>query len=131
MEILTPQGHHRHQLLLLFTPCMQPAQSPGYHSNSDYRPPVVNHHIINTHTHTDGKQGWQYSCAQAHEYCTHTLPCTHAHSYSGTNVYPGSGACSLRSRRFHTITNNLITVFLICICQMLFSCHCEQHRLFF
>lgn len=26
------------------------AQSPGYHSNSDYRPPVVNHHITNTYT---------------------------------------------------------------------------------
>lgn len=36
------------------------AQSPGYHSNSDYRPSVVNHRTITTYT--DGKRRWLYTC---------------------------------------------------------------------
>lgn len=41
-----------------------------------------------------------------------------------------AAAGTLRNARFHTITNNLITVFLMCICQMLFPFQREQHYLF-
>lgn len=61
---------------------MQPALSPGYHSNSDYRPPVVSHCIINTYTQMASRGG----CTHARKFCTHTLPCQHAHSYSRANM---------------------------------------------
>lgn len=65
MKILTPQGHHDAPLLLLLLlllHSMQLAQSPGYYSNSGYRPPAVNHHIINTHTHTHACKSLMHIC---------------------------------------------------------------------
>lgn len=59
---------------------VHPTQSPGYHSNSDYWPPVVSHHHYYQHMHADGKQGWLYTSMQI--LYTHTQPCKHAHSCS-------------------------------------------------
>lgn len=47
----------------------QRAQSPGYHSNSDYRPPVVSHHITNTYTQMVRRGG---CTVHTHENTVHT-----------------------------------------------------------
>lgn len=67
---------------------MQPAQSPGYHSNSDYRPSAVNHHIINTYTQMASRCGG----AHARQCRAHALAREHTHSYSRTNVCARPGA---------------------------------------
>lgn len=93
---------------------MQPARSPGYHSNSGYRPPAVNHHIINTYTQMAAHVRTNTVHTLAHvsalilalvEMCVHararTLPRNHEQSYH----------CFLDAY--------LPNAF-----------HCEQHRLF-
>lgn len=67
---------------------MQPAQSPGYHSNSDYRPSAVNHHIINTYTQMASRCGG----AHARQCRARALAREHTHSYSRANVCARSGA---------------------------------------
>ena len=91
---------------------MQPAQYPGYHSNSVYRPPVVNHHIINTHTHVTHRwqaKRWLYMCT--HIPFTHTPPHVSVVTHI-LNVCACARALA-ENARFHTITHNLIAVFLM------------------
>lgn len=62
---------------------VHPTQSPGYHSNSDYWPPVVSHHIIiNTCTQMASRGGCTHPCKYCTHTHTHTHPRRHAHSCS-------------------------------------------------
>lgn len=103
MRIPTPQGHHKHPPLLpqIFSLCSRtiswlPQQL--WLQTSCSQSPRYQHH---THR-------WQAGVAvHARKYCSRTLPCQRV--------------CPLGRVHRRTIGINLITVFLMCICQMLFT----------
>lgn len=87
---------------------MQPAQFPGYHSNSDYGSAVVNHHITNTYT----QMASRGAACVLHK---HTLPFANIIIH----VLVQTGMCNMKETYMLShICNNLITGTLMCIYQM-------------
>lgn len=81
---------------------MQPAQSPGYHSNSDYRPSAVNHHVIDTYRQMANRCG----LARARK-IQHTQSGMWAHSF----ILWSKCVRMLRRAHFHTSSKTVLSLF--------------------
>lgn len=115
----SPRSPQRHPLLLLFTQCSQNNLLVTTATLTTGLLQSIT--TLSTHTHR-----WQAG-APAHMYtstvCARTLPYEPAHSYCRTSacVHAWVRLCwKTLTHALHTIANNLIAVFMMCICQMVF-----------